>query len=102
MDVKGRICVASCDRVLIDFSADGTLPDGYKREGFVYDKVVTLKHLSQRYCVKSCTDYGLTEVTTGVCTTFSGQYYKLALQTVDTTAGTLNAQSTSTCPAGIL
>ena len=99
MEVKARMCVASCNRVLIDFSADGTLPDGFKREGFLYDKIVTLKGLSQRYCVTDCTAYGLVD-NSGSCTTGSNKYYKLALQEVDNLQGTLNAQVDSSCPAG--
>ena len=99
MDVKARVCVASCNRVLIDFSADAALPDGFKREGYVYGKIVSLKGLSQRYCVTDCTAYGLVE-NSGSCTTGSGKYYKLALQEVDNSQGTLNAQVVSSCPAG--
>ena len=77
VDVKARVCVASCNRVLIDFSADGTLPDGFKREGYVYDKIVTLKGLSQRYCVTDCTTYGLVDIS-GSCTTGPNKYAAFA------------------------
>ncbi len=101
MDVKARICVTACSssRVLIDFTADGTLPDGVKREGNVYNKLVTLKHLSQRYCVTDCTAYGLVD-STGTCTTAASKYYKLALQQADNSVGTLNAQVDTACPGG--